>query len=136
MTTSPSVVHWYKIPKKIQDKAKQNGLTNCPTEIGLRPQTGADVERALMANMAKKTMDFATKKVMETIAGVSYDPLCAKESRKEVSRASSDPSLFPDYIFSVLPAQIVTLLQKAFSDINDPDEEDQEDFLKSHSVSA
>jgi len=136
MTTSPAVVHWYKIPKKVQDKAKQNGLA-CPTEIALRPQTGADVERALAANMAKRTMDFATKKVMETLAGVSYDPLCAKESRKEVSRASSDPSLFPDYIFSVLPAQVVTLLQKAFSDINDPDEEDQEVFTKSHSsVSA
>ena len=134
--TTPPVIHWYKVPKKVQDKAKQNGLTSCPSEIGLRPQTGADVERALAANMTKKTLDFATKKVMETIAGVNYDPLCAKEARKEVSRASTDPSLFPDYIFSVLPAQVVTLLQKAFSDINDPDEEDQEDFMQSHSVSA
>lgn len=134
--TTPSVVHWYKIPKTIRDKARQNGLPPCPTEIGLRPQTGADVERALAADLKKKSLDFATKKVVETLAGVNFDEECAKDKRQIVSRASSDPNLFPDYIFSVLPAQVVTLLQRAFSDINDPDTEDEEAFLGSHSVSA
>jgi hypothetical protein len=133
---TPSVVHWYKIPKTIRDKAKQNGLPTCPSEIGLRPQTGADVERALAADLKKKSLDFATKKVMETLAGVNYDENCDPAKRQVVSRASNDPNLFPDYLFSILPAQVVTLLQRAFSDINDPDEEDQDAFLKSHSVSA
>lgn len=130
------VEHWYKVPKTVRDKAKQNGLSNCPSEIALRPQVGSDVEQALSTDLKKKSLGFVTKKVQETICGVNYDDNCDRAKRQKVSRAADRPDLFPDYIFSTLPSQVVTMLQRAFSDINDPDEEDLEAFLKSHSVTA
>ncbi len=124
--------HWYKIPAATIAKAKKNGCSRCPTEIALRSQTGEDIEQALAGG--KKNGSFATRKVVMTLCGISYDEKCDPAKRLVVSRASDNPELFPDYVFASLPAPIVTMLVTVFAEINDPDEDELENFKKSHSA--
>lgn len=131
-----TVQHWFQIPDKTIAKAKKNGFTRCPTEIAIRPQDGQAVEQSLQANLKSKSMDFATRKVVATLCGVNYDPARDSSKRQEVSRASSNPELFPDYIFGTLPASVVTMLMDVFSEVNDPEEDELENFKKSHSTTA
>lgn len=131
---SNTVQHWYKIPDKTLEKAKKNGFPNCPTEIALKPQDGQGVELSLQANLKNKSMDFATRKVVSTICGVNHDPARDPSKRKEVSRASGNPELFPDFVFQTLPAAVVTMLMDVFSEVNDPEEDELADFKKSHSA--
>jgi len=128
--------HWYSIPDKTIAKALKNGFTRCPTEIALRPQDGNAVQQALEITAKTKSVDFATRKVISTLCGVNYDKQRDPAKRQEVSRASDNPELFPDYLFGVLPSQVVTMLLASFADINDPDEDEVADFKKSHSVAT
>lgn len=130
----PTIQHWYTIPDKTVAKALKNGFARCPTEIALRPQDGTALSLALEITAKTKSVDFATRKVISTLCGVNYDPKRDPAKRQEVSRASENPELFPDYLFGVLPAQVVTMLLAAFADINDPDEDEVADFRKSHSA--
>lgn len=125
--------HWYSIPDKTIAKATRAGHSRCPTEIAIRPQTGDDVQRSLEADV-RKGIAFMTKKVEATICGVNYDPKRDPTRRQAVSRAAESPELFPDYIFASLPAPVVTMLMAVFSELNDPDTEEFEDFKKSHSA--
>jgi hypothetical protein len=134
---TPLVVYWYKIPKETLARAKQHGFSRVPTEIGLRPQTGEDVEKALAGAEAMKQMAaFRLRMIKATICGVNFDPACKTEGRKACSRGSDDPNLIPDNIWAELPASVTTLLQIAFADINECEEDEAADFKKGRSVVA
>lgn len=130
--TSGLVTTWYRVPARVTERAKKLGFQRCPSEIALRPQTGGDIEMALAGDM-KAGLSFRQKMIQNCIAGVNYDPEGKEGERKPANRAGH-PDYFPANIYAALPSAVATLLDKAFSEMNEAEDVDQADFLQSRSV--
>lgn len=133
--TSGLITYWYKIPPKTIANAQKNGFKRCPSEIALRPQTGGDIEAAMSGDI-KAGLSFQQRMIQNLICGVNFDPDAKEASRATVSRGASHPDYHPANVYAALPASVCTMLGKAFSDMNEPEEEDLEVFLQSRSTTT
>lgn len=131
--TSTLVAYWFTVPVKTRAEALKNGFTRCPSEIAIRPQTGGDIEAA-MAGDIKAGLSFQQKMIQAVLCGVNFDPDGNEAGRKAVSRAAAHPDYHPSNVYAALPAAVCTMLGKAFSTMNEPEQEDLDVFLQSRST--
>lgn len=127
------VVSWYRVPPAVIERARKNGFSRCPSELALRPQTGGDIEAA-MAGDIKAGLSFQQKMIQSVLCGANYDPEAKESGRIAVSRGSAHPDGHPTNVYANLPAAVCTLLAKAFSEMNEAEEEEVKDFTKSRSI--
>ena len=136
MTTAKYVEHWFTFPPKIREAATREGFKSVPSQIALRAHDGDDLLKALEACGPQGALGFRNRLTSMTICGVNFDPKGAKEGRKPCSVAAEDPNCIPHNVFAGLSGPMVTLLGKVFSQINEAEEKDVQDFLSSGSVVA
>lgn len=130
--THAYLAHWYTFPKEVIEAAVRDGMSTKeaphPTGIAIRALSGEDYERA--AAQSATGISYRLQTVTLAICGVNFAADAPESADQTVSSFSTDPNLIPANVYKILHSQALTMVERAFAEVNDARQGQLDDFMK------